>query len=58
MKKFNKILCTFCALLMVLTAACITASAGSAYQTYVYDVYGEALSSPDAYTAISTIDSD
>ena len=58
MKKFNKILCTFCALLMVLTAACITASAGSAYQTYVYDVYGDALYSPDAYTAISTIDSD
>ena len=58
MKKFNKILCTFCALLMVLTAACITASAGSAYQTYVYSVDGKALYSPDAYTAISTIDSD
>ena len=58
MKKFNKILCTFCALLMVLTAACVTASAGSAYQTYVYDVYGDALYSPDAYTAISSIGSD
>ena len=58
MKKFNKILCTFFALLMVLTAACVTASAGSAYQTYVYDVYGEALYSPDAYTAISSIGSD
>ena len=58
MKKFNKILCTFFALLMVLTAACVTASAGSAYQTYVYDVYGKALYSPDAYTAISSIGSD
>ncbi len=58
MKKFNKILCTFCALLMVLTAACVTASAGSAYQTYVYDVYGDALYSPDAYTAISSVGSD
>ena len=58
MKKFNKILCTFCAVLMVLTAFCVTASAGSAYQTYVYDVYGEALYSPDAYTAISSVGSD
>ena len=58
MKKFNKILCTFCALLMVLTALTVTAGAGSAYQTYVYDVYGDALYSPDAYTAISSIGSD
>ena len=58
MKKFNKILCTFFALLMVVTAACVTASAGSAYQTYVYSVDGKALYSPDAYTAIATIDSD
>ena len=58
MKKFNKILCTFFALLMIVAAACVTASAGSAYQTYVYDVYGDALYSPDAYTAISSIGSD
>ena len=58
MKKFNKILCTFFALLMVVTAACITAGASSAYQTYVYDVYGDALYSPDAYTAISSVGSD
>ncbi|MBO5510767.1 MAG: YIP1 family protein [Clostridia bacterium] len=58
MKNLNKILCTFCAILMVLTAFCATASAGSAYQTYVYDVYGEALYSPDAYTAISSVGSD
>ena len=58
MKKFNKILCTFFALLMILTAACVTANAGSAYQTYVYDVYGDALYSPDAYTAINSVGSD
>ena len=58
MKKFNKILCTFCAVLMVLTACCITASAGSAYQTYVYSVKGKALYSPDVYTAINSVDSD
>ncbi len=58
MKKFNKILCTFFALLLVATAACVTAGASSAYQTYVYDVYGEALYSPDAYTAISSVGSD
>ncbi len=58
MKKYAKILCTFFALLMVLTAGCITAGAGSAYQTYVYDKFGDPLYSPDAYTAIQTIDSD
>ena len=58
MKNLNKILCTFCAILMVLTAFCVTASASSAYQTYVYDVYGEALYSPDAYTAINSVGSD
>lgn len=58
MKKFNKILCTFFALLMVLTAACVTAGASSAYQTYVYSVKGKALYSPDAYTAINSVGSD
>ena len=58
MKKFKQIACTFFALLMVVTAFCVTADASSAYQTYVYDVYGKALYSPDAYTAIMTVDSD
>ena len=58
MKKFSKILCTFFALLMIVTAACVTANASSAYQTYVYSVDGKALYSPDAYTAISSIGSD
>ncbi|MBR5124393.1 MAG: YIP1 family protein [Clostridia bacterium] len=58
MKKFNKILCTFFALLMVASAFCMVTGASSAYQTYVYDVYGDPLYSPDAYTAITTVDSD
>ena len=58
MKKFKQIACTFFALLMVVTAFCVTAHASSAYQTYVYDVYGKALYSPDAYTAIMNVDSD
>ena len=58
MKKFSKILCTFFALLLVVTSFCVTAGAGSAYQTYTYDVYGDALYSPDAYTAILSVGSD
>ncbi len=57
MKKFSKILCTFFALLMVVSAGCVVAGAGSAYQTYVYDVYGGPLYSPDAYTADLIVDS-
>ena len=58
MKKFNKILCTFFALLMVVSAFCVTAGASSAYQTYTYDINGKALYSPDAYTAFRTVNSD
>ena len=58
MKKFTKILCTFFALLMVVTAFCMTVSASSAYQTYTYSVKGKALYSPDAYTAIKAVNSD
>ncbi len=57
MKKFKKIICILFALLMVVSTCCVTAGAGSAYQTYVYDVYGDPLYSPDAYTAILTVDS-
>ncbi len=56
MKKMNKFLCTFLAVLMVAAAFAVTAGAGSAYQTYVYDVYGDPLYSPDAYTAIQAVD--
>ncbi len=57
MKKFKKIVCTFFALLMVLSAGVVITGAGSAYQTYAYDVYGDALYSPDAYTASQIVDS-
>ncbi len=57
MKKFKKIICAFFALVMIVSAMAVTAGAGSAYQTYVYDVYGMPLYSPDAYTAIQTVDS-
>ncbi len=56
MKKFTKIICAFFVLLMIGSALVVTSSAGSAYQTYVYDVYGWPLYSPDAYTAIQTVD--
>ena len=58
MKKFNKILCTFFALLMIMSAVTVTAGASSAYQTYTYDINGKALYSPDAYTAFRTVNSD
>jgi tetratricopeptide (TPR) repeat protein len=57
MKKFSKILCTFFAIVLVVSAFCVTAGASSAYQTYTYDINGKALYSPDAYTAFRTIDS-
>ena len=43
MKKFSKILCTFFALLMVVSSFCFTAGASSAYQTYTYDIKGKPL---------------
>ncbi len=58
MKKFNKILCTFFALLLIVTSLCVTAGASSAYQTYTYSVKGKALYSPDAYTAIKAVNSE
>ncbi len=58
MKNSKKILCTFFAILMVVTSLALPASVGSAYQTYVYDVYGDPLYSPDAYTAIQSVGSD
>ena len=57
MNKFKKIICTFFALLMVVSTGALVVNAGSAYQTYVYDVYGQPMYSPDAYTATQTVDS-
>ena len=58
MKKFSKILCTFFALVMVVSCLAITAGASSAYQTYTYSVSGDPLYSPDAYTAVKAVNSD
>ncbi len=58
MKNCKRILCSFFALLLIVSSCCITAGAGSAYQTYTYDVYGDALYSPDAYTALMSVGSD
>lgn len=60
MKKMNmkKILCLFFALTMVASCFIFTTEAGSAYQTYTYDINGNALYSPDAYTATKAVNSD
>ena len=60
MKKFNmkKILCLAFAVMMLVATFAIPTSASSAYQTYVYDINGMPLYSPDAYTALKYVDSD
>lgn len=57
MKKLNikKLGCFAAALLMIAGACMTTVGASSAYQTYTYDINGNALYSPDAYTAVKTI---
>ncbi len=54
----KKILCLVFAVMMLASALVISTSASSAYKTYVYDIYGNAMDSPDAYTALKTVDSD
>ena len=54
----KKILCLAFAVMMVATALVVPTAAGSAYQTYVYDIYGDPLYSPDAYTAYKCVNSD
>ena len=59
MKKLNskKILCLLFAVLLTVSGFIFTASASSAYQTYIYGIDGKALYSPDAYTAIKAVNS-
>ena len=57
MTHMKKILCILFAVLMVVSCCAVTAGASSAFQTYVYDIYGLPLYSPDAYTAIDAVDS-
>lgn len=58
MKKLTAVLCVLFVTLLLLTAFPLRTSAGSAYQTYTYSINGYALYSPDAYTAVRTVDSD
>ena len=58
MKKLTAIFCVVFVALLLLTAFPLRASAGSAYQTYTYSIDGYALYSPDAYTAVTTVDSE
>ena len=53
MKKFISILSLLFVFLMVVS---IPVGAARAYQTYTYSIDGEALYSPDAYTAVKTLD--
>lgn len=57
MKKLNikKLLCLVGALLMAAGCFMVPSGASSAYQTYTYDINGNALYSPDAYTAYKNV---
>ena len=55
MKKITSVLLILLSLVMIASAMTIGASA-SAYQTYTYSISGSPLYSPDAYTAVKTVD--
>ena len=57
MKKMKSVLLILLSLLMVASAMTVSVGASSAYQTYTYSIDGKALYSPDAYSAVQTIDS-
>jgi len=52
-KKFISVLCL---LFVFLTVVSLPAGAARAYQTYTYSINGDPLYSPDAYTAVKSID--
>lgn len=56
MKKLTSILLVVLSLLMIGSAMIVGSSASSAYQTYTYSINGDALYSPDAYNASSSLD--
>ncbi len=56
MKRITSVLLIVLTLVMVASAMTVGASASSAYQTYTYSIGGEALYSPDAYSAIKSVD--
>jgi hypothetical protein len=55
MKKITSVLLILLSFVMIASAMTIGASA-SAYQTYTYSISGSPLYSPDAYTAVKTVD--
>ncbi len=57
MKRITSVLLILLSLLMVTSAMTVGAGASSAYQTYTYDINGNALYSPDAYSADEVLDS-
>ena len=56
MKRITSVLLVILSLVMIASAFTVGASASSAYQTYTYSINGEALYSPDAYSATGTYD--
>ena len=56
MKRITSVLLIILSLVMVASAFTLGASASSAYQTYTYSINGNALYSPDAYSATGTYD--
>ena len=56
MKRITSVLLLVLSLVMIASAMTVGAGASSAYQTYTYSINGEALYSPDAYSATGTYD--
>ena len=56
MKRITSVLLIVLTLVMVASAMTLGAGASSAYQTYTYSIGGEALYSPDAYSAVKSVD--
>ena len=58
MKRIISVLLVVLSLVLIVPVFMIPASASSAYQTYTYSIGGEALYSPDAYSARTSLTSD
>ncbi len=56
MKRITSVLLIVLTLVMVASAMTLGVGASSAYQTYTYSIGGKALYSPDAYSAIKSVD--
>lgn len=58
MKKIKSILFVALSLMMLLPTLTMAVGASSAYQTYTYSIDGTALYSPDAYSAVNSINAE